>query len=1748
MINVLAWNLGIASEDLPRFGGIQVDSALSWIDPPDRPAEETAVPGRADTLRVAQMVVQTLVRDLHNRQGDLHLTQVAPVVSRHPQPDLLWEAVLRFLADRPEFASRVVAVTDRREEPEGEVRVELPPAARELLHIDTETADDQQMHWLGEYLTPAALRPAPAPEQGAGEPTAAAPAQEPPAAGLRVPESVTPSANAVPKALWEHRRAGAVPARLRTEIYDPSSAPDRGGDRPHLLAGEATYVRAEIRRVQAEDGRWVRDLTVVLPVRLGTGMDTGALVALQERMTRLLDDHLNTGFVLPVSGDQMHVGVELVVAPQDQEAVELTVSPRPAGSDQFHFNLRAEDGGPEDAVNNGVLLHELLHYIGVTDRAFDPTALFRNHPRKAFGSGVMADVSAPLGTSLPQDYLAQIETATSSGPVVRDHPLGAPPAPPTPLTPPAPTRTDAAPYLTDGTHRTDGTPEFPPSRAPGVGAEPGPSADPGPGRPAGSSTVPVPGNADPAAGDTAIVENWLAESDSPRARRSPALRSVDAAVRTWVEGGRNLPGNHDLNRRQLGAILRATAEWKAAKGGRSSRMSAVDRLRAHVRAVLHAVEADSRAVADRLEALRLGDPELRDGTPDADAVVRRVLRLDAGASVSEAQRQELFELTWRAMRVDGGGRANSLAELSVFRLGDAPFAPGARLWGPRGRSGGLNWSVTPVRSVATDRTRVFAPDGRGGLMQTSDDAAPWEAPGGPAPFVVVAEGGHDHVWVPGPGGPWARLSVAEFVELLARDPELAGLPADVPVVLVVPDAGGQGLDLPRALADRLGRTVWSASGEARLGPGGTRDEGTIALLDRGRERPLGRWIPSLPGLRPSAGGVVTALDGTVFHDSDVYTRTIVTDGLTTGRSLIGNDDQVWETGESRLPQATKIFHVVPLEPKPAVAEQDLRPDIRSAVRYYLSMHGFPGRSVMPMRSGQSKHVSGPEFGRFLKRRPSVAALPADAVIHMMSCWSAAATDAPDGLDGAGNHAPDPFVSDPLATVAVGQHVANETRKRVLAFSRVNGFRLSPAMRTMYTTPDGRPGAVVLFVPEPTAAELDGLARVAGLHGGAGPVPEEVRGRTLRLVRALRLTFGTDVEADRDVPGGAYQELLRGIGALEVMRANDPVLGPVTPFTLGLLRHAVARGRQAGGPGAGPDAAAYRALLERSRDAVAADPGTTLSAFTPLPWLDRAAHELSRSADVTSLARDVLRLDPSAPVGPGEVARLYWAVVRAFEVLGTADVAALAIRVLHLDASAQVDEGMRQRLLWRVAGAAAAGREVSDPAALAAFDLEVRGALEPRTLVVDAKGVAQGRTWTGQQVARVNTSRVEERDPLGGSGMKPRRVVPPWAGPGLPVPWILHAHTVGGAVSIRWPDGSATVVPDDEVVQLLAHDPALTAVPLEHPIALIVPNAADGSLPGAISTGQGRHVWSHDAAVDLTGNGSPTQHTIVVSSRLDQSPAEFWTQSVPRRVQIGPLASAPQPPMAERALTLAPEATDPSSAALTPVPLADRSALPGPVSPSPAPTVVTRSTASPAPYEHVLPGAYPDSEPGPDPGLAMASESESDAMSVGTATSPPAEPSPEPAPAVPSRGELVFAALTLDAAAGPGAGDSGGAAGRERAGDPRWSLLQELLGPELADDPDAARYVRAVEALERVRPATGRTGPGPLSVPELDALMVRVLRLDPDVDVTAEQYRALLHLVLDAMTAGFAGSPAALEAFCLWSTGSGLPDVDVPGRR
>ncbi|MFJ4153162.1 hypothetical protein ACIP10_37225, partial [Streptomyces galbus] len=98
-------------------------------------------------------------------------------------------------------------------------------------------------------------------------------------------------------------------AVVRTEIFDPATRQDSA--RPGLLSGHATYVRADIRRIETPDGRWIRDMTVPLPVRTTGGIDPGLLGDVQRRINRLLDQHLNTGYRLPQSRDQLHVRVTL---------------------------------------------------------------------------------------------------------------------------------------------------------------------------------------------------------------------------------------------------------------------------------------------------------------------------------------------------------------------------------------------------------------------------------------------------------------------------------------------------------------------------------------------------------------------------------------------------------------------------------------------------------------------------------------------------------------------------------------------------------------------------------------------------------------------------------------------------------------------------------------------------------------------------------------------------------------------------------------------------------------------------------------------------------------------------------------------------------------------------------------------------------------------------------------------------------------------------------------------------------------------------------------------------------------------------------------------------------------------------------------------------------------------------------------------------------------------------------------------
>ncbi|MGW4482232.1 hypothetical protein ACWEOE_00190 [Amycolatopsis sp. NPDC004368] len=148
-----ARRIGLPSAfQLPGMADVVMNSDASWLKPP--PARESTEDfGRAETFELTKRVVQSLVRDLYNRDGDLHLTAVEPAVRRHPDPDLVWHAALSFLAADPDLAPLVRTVTDQHTHQGGLHDVALPPSARALLDIES----GREHHVLGEVQHAATL-------------------------------------------------------------------------------------------------------------------------------------------------------------------------------------------------------------------------------------------------------------------------------------------------------------------------------------------------------------------------------------------------------------------------------------------------------------------------------------------------------------------------------------------------------------------------------------------------------------------------------------------------------------------------------------------------------------------------------------------------------------------------------------------------------------------------------------------------------------------------------------------------------------------------------------------------------------------------------------------------------------------------------------------------------------------------------------------------------------------------------------------------------------------------------------------------------------------------------------------------------------------------------------------------------------------------------------------------------------------------------------------------------------------------------------------------------------------------------------------------------------------------------------------------------------------------------------------------------------------------------------------------------
>ncbi|WLQ39863.1 hypothetical protein P8A22_07460 [Streptomyces laculatispora] len=201
-------------------------------------------------------------------------------------------------------------------------------------------------------------------------------------------------------------------AAVHTERFDPKRVQSRR--EAGRLDGSLTLIRSHVRRMRMPDGRTVRQFFVTLPVRLTDGLGAQDLAALRARLQATLDAHVNTGYTLPDSGDQLHVTVEFVESAGHSEAVTLSQSDGPP----VRADQRRWDVGHSDAV----LTHEILHYLGLADEYSDAGErpqdrhLFRRDDLASgvHREGLMVSTAQESLENLPHDYLATIERVSEN--------------------------------------------------------------------------------------------------------------------------------------------------------------------------------------------------------------------------------------------------------------------------------------------------------------------------------------------------------------------------------------------------------------------------------------------------------------------------------------------------------------------------------------------------------------------------------------------------------------------------------------------------------------------------------------------------------------------------------------------------------------------------------------------------------------------------------------------------------------------------------------------------------------------------------------------------------------------------------------------------------------------------------------------------------------------------------------------------------------------------------------------------------------------------------------------------------------------------------------------------------------------------------------------------------------------------------------------------------------------------------------
>ncbi len=168
--------------------------------------------------------------------------------------------------------------------------------------------------------------------------------------------------------------------------------------------------------------------------------------------------------------------------------------------------------------------------------------------------------------------------------------------------------------------------------------------------------------------DRDIVDRWMHHSRG-NSGRSSRLKEIDAAVARWREDGRNHERDLDRNIAQLRRIRHAIRAWQDSKPRGSHRDRPVNRLDAHVRAVLDEARAH-REVRDTFNQMH---PDLegyarRTGDLGFDAMPRVLGGVLGDESYRGADGQLTAQAQMRAQQVDRDERDRALRRAAEFRI------------------------------------------------------------------------------------------------------------------------------------------------------------------------------------------------------------------------------------------------------------------------------------------------------------------------------------------------------------------------------------------------------------------------------------------------------------------------------------------------------------------------------------------------------------------------------------------------------------------------------------------------------------------------------------------------------------------------------------------------------------------------------------------------------------------------------------------------------------------------------------------------------------------------------------------------------------------------------------------------------------------------------------------------------------------------------------------------------------------------